>query len=109
MKNAENKLADKLFDVVKKLIDRSLWRVNEHGVYFNALIGMVSRWHWRTKKEFLLDEPGQELMSFAKACMHNNIVSILDASLRDAVLIMASSSSLEEIKLKFELAGLTAA
>lgn len=106
MKNAENKLADKLFDVVKKLIDRSLWKVNEHGVYFNALMGMISQWKWRTKKEFLLNEPGQDLMSFAKACTHHNIVSILDASLRDAVLIMASSSSLEEIKLKFTLAGL---
>ena len=106
MKNAENKLADELFGTVKALIEKSLWRVDEHGIHFSSLLRCMSQWCWETKEEFLLDKPGQEWMSFAKACMHYNIS--LDTSLKDAVRIMADSSSLEEIRLKFAAAGLMA-
>lgn len=104
MKDAENKLADELFDVVTKLINESIWRVNEQGIRFSSLLQCMSQWRWETKEEFLLNKPGQEWMSFAEACMHYNIS--LDTSLKEAVRIMADSSSLEEIRLKFAAAGL---
>ena len=108
MENAENKLADELFDTVKALIEKSMWKVDKHGISFSNLLHCLSQWYWETKEEFLLNRPGQEWMSFAKACMHHNIVSSLDADLKDAVRIMADSSSLEEIRLKFAAAGLMA-
>lgn len=110
MKDEESELADELFDVVKKLIDRSCgrswWRVDEQGIYFSDLPLCISQWRWSTKEEFLLDRPGQNWMSFAKTCMCHNIVSSFGASLGSAVRIMADSSSLEEIRLKFAAAGL---
>lgn len=110
MKDEESELTDELFDVVKKLIDRSydrsVWRVNKQGIYFSSLPLYISQWRWNTKKEFLLNRPGQKWISFAKTCMYHNIVSSFDASLGNAVRIMADSSSLEEIRLKFAIAGL---
>ena len=104
MKDEESELADELFDVVKALVEESIWKVNEQSIRFSSLLQCMSQWYWETKEEFLLNKPGQEWMSFAKACMHYNIS--LDTSLKEAVRIMAGSSSLEEIRLKFAAAGL---
>ena len=108
MKNAENKLVDELFDVVKGLIDKELWKINVTGVRFSGLMQFISQWTGDTKKNFIIDTPEQEWMSFATACVHHKIVSYLGSDLRNAVQIMAGSSSLEEIKLKFIAAGLIA-
>lgn len=106
MKDEKSKLVDELFDTVKALIDKTIWKIGDDGICFSGLLQCMSQWYWGTREEFLLDKPEQGRWSFAKACEKHDLFPYLGTDLKDAVRIMANSSSLEEIRLKFAAAGL---
>lgn len=106
-KPEEEKLADELFGVVAGELRKMVLCQNAGGgIDVSSFIVDMSNWHWKSKENFLLTKKGDEYMSFAKTVDSIHCRDRLPERLKSMVDVMLGSSTLEEMKLKFALAGL---
>ena len=106
-KPEEEKLADELFDAVVGEIRKMVLRPNADGsIGMSSLILDMSNWMWTSKENFLLAKKGDKYMSFAKTVDIKHWNNRLPKRLKSMVDVMRGSSTLEEMKIKFTVAGL---
>ena len=101
------KIEDELFDAVVGELRKMLFQPNENGsIIMSSFILDMSNWCWKSKENFLLAKEGDEYMSFAKTVDYKNRRDRLPERLKSMVDVMLESSTLEEMKIKFAVAGL---
>ena len=106
-KPKKEKLADELFGVVMREIGRSIYETtNDGGVRMHSAFCSMGNWIWGSKRNFLLTKKGDTYMSFAQAVDEQMLYGRLPKRLKSMVDVMLESSTLEEMKIKFAVAGL---
>ena len=106
-KPKDEKLADELFDAVVGEIRKMVFQPNEYGkISMSSFLLDMSNWCWKSKENFLLAKKGDEYMSFAKTVDVKHRRGRLPERLKSMVDVMLESSTLEEMKIKFAVAGL---
>lgn len=107
-KPKDEKLADELFDAVVGELRKMVFRQNvvDGSIGMSSLILDMSNWMWKSKKNFLLTRKGDTYMSFAKTVDVKHWNDRLPERLKSMVDVMLESSTLEEMKIKFAVAGL---
>lgn len=101
------KIEDELFDAVAGELRKMVLRPNVDGsIIMSSFILDMSNWRWKSKENFLLAKKGDEYMSFAKTVDNKNRRDRLPERLKSMVDVMLESSTLEEMKIKFAVAGL---
>jgi len=101
------RIEDELFDAVAGEIRKMVLRQNADGsIGMSGFILDMSSWCWESKENFLLTKKGDKYWSFAKTVDEHRLYDRLPKRLKSMVDIMRGSSTLEEMEIRFAVAGL---